>query len=122
MSIAAPACFHGSISAASITTNVCSVIGTGVPGIGTAPAAEAVHMSTANSAGLRMDPTAPLVAVFSVVLSVSIALRTIILLGCDCITLMNRRLLTAEMMASAKVTKMQGLSTYAPNRMLAKFR
>jgi len=64
----------------------------------------------------------PLVAVFSVVLSVSIALRTIILLGCDCITLMNRRLLTAEMMASAKVTKMQGLSTYAPNRRLAKFR
>ena len=29
---------------------------------------------------------------------------------------MNRRLSTAEMMASAKVTKMQGLSTYAPNR------
>ncbi|MFZ1421119.1 MAG: biotin transporter BioY, partial [Bifidobacterium adolescentis] len=48
------------------------------------------------SAGLRMDPTVPLVAVFSVVLSVSIALRTIILLGCDCITLMNRRLSTAE--------------------------
>ena len=86
MSIAAPACFHGSISAASITTNVCKVIGTGVPGIGTAPAAEAAHMSTANSVGLSTDPRVPLVAVFSVVLSVSIALRTIILLEFDCIT------------------------------------
>ena len=36
--------------------------------------------------------------------------------------LMNRRLLTAEMTAIAKVTKMHGLSTYAPNRRLAKFR
>lgn len=65
MSIAAPACFHGSISAASITTNVCSVIGTACPESARHRAAEAVHMSTANSAGLRMDPTVPLVAVFA---------------------------------------------------------
>ena len=38
---------------ASITTNVCSVIGTGVPGIGISPAAADSHISTANSTGFQ---------------------------------------------------------------------
>ena len=79
MSTAAPACFHGSISAASMTTKVCRVIGTGVPGIGTAPAMEAAASRTAKSAGFRTAPILPLVAVFAADVMVRIALR---MMGC----------------------------------------
>lgn len=39
-----------------MTTKVCRVIGTGVPGIGMLPAALAAHSSTANITDLSTEP------------------------------------------------------------------
>ena len=41
-------------------TKVCRVMGTGVPGTGISPAAEAAHSRSANSTGLNVEPNLPL--------------------------------------------------------------
>ena len=111
MSTAAPACFHGSISAASMTTKVCRVIGTGVPGIGTAPAMEAAASSTANSVDFKTAPNLPLVAVLAADEMVRIALRMVeSSLFCGCYRMLQ------------KLTKMSLSSIDAPHRRVAKFR
>ena len=63
-----------------MTTKVCRVIGTGVPGIGTAPPMEAAASSTANSVDFKTAPNLPLVAVLAADEMVRIALRMVILL------------------------------------------
>ena len=111
MSTAAPACFHGSISAASMTTKVCRVIGTGVPGIGTAPAMEAAASSTANSVDFKTAPNLPLVAVLAADEMVRIALRMVeSSLFCGCYRMLQ------------KLTKISLSSINAPHRRVAKFR
>ena len=102
---------NGSISAASMTTKVCRVIGTGVPGIGTAPAMEAAASSTANSVDFKTAPNLPLVAVLAADEMVRIALRMVeSSLFCGCYRMLQ------------KLTKMSLSSINAPHRRVAKFR